>query len=47
VSRLEGEQLTQLMKTTLNLKLGQTVILSATRDANSGRALMIVVSAKR
>ena len=47
VSRLEGDQLSQLMKTTLNLKLGQTVILSVTRDANSGRALMIVVSAKR
>ena len=47
ISRLAGEQLTQLMKTTLNLKLGQTVILSATRDPNSGRALMLVVSAKR
>lgn len=47
VSRLEGDQLSQLMKTTLNLKLGQTVILSVTRDANSGRALMVVVSAKR
>lgn len=47
LSRVEGDQLTQLFKTTLNLKLGQTVILSATRDANSGRALMIVVSAKR
>ena len=47
VSRLAGDQLEQLMKTTLNLKLGQTVILSATRDAESGRALMIVVSAKR
>lgn len=47
VSRLEGDTLSQLMKTTLNLKLGQTVILSVARDANSGRALMIVVSAKR
>jgi hypothetical protein len=47
VSRLTGDQLEQLLKTTLNLKLGQTVILSATRDPNSGRALMIVVSAKR
>lgn len=47
VSRLNGDQLDQLLKTTLNLKLGQTVILSATRDANSGRALMIVVSARR
>lgn len=47
LSRLEGETLSQLLKTTLNLKLGQTVILSATRQANTGRALMIVVSAKR
>lgn len=47
VSRLEGDQLAQLMKTTLNLKLGQTVILSATRDPDSGRALMIVLSARR
>jgi Bacterial type II/III secretion system short domain len=47
VSRLEGDQLSQLMKTTLNLKLGQTVILGVTRDVNSGRALMIVLSAKR
>lgn len=47
LSRLSGDQLSQLMKTTLNLKLGQTLIMSATRDANSGRALMIVISAKR
>ena len=47
LSRLTGDQLAQLMKTTLNLKLGQTLIMSATRDANSGRALMIVISAKR
>lgn len=47
LSRLEGETLSQLLKTTLNLKLGQTVILSATRQPNAGRALMIVVSAKR
>lgn len=47
VSRLEGDQLAQLLKTTLNLKLGRTVILSATRQPNAGRALMIVVSAKR
>ena len=47
LSRLEGDQLAQLLKTTLNLKLGQTVILSATRQPNAGRALMIVVSAKR
>jgi hypothetical protein len=47
LSRREGDQFSQLLKTTLNLKLGQTVILSATRQPNAGRALMIVVSAKR
>ena len=47
LSRLEGDQLSPMMKTTLNLKLGQTVVLSATRQPQSQRALMIVVSAKR
>lgn len=47
LSRHEGEALTQLLKTSLNLKLGQTVILGATRQPNAGRALMIVISAKR
>src|SRR5687767_10618395 len=47
LSRLEGDQLTPMMKTTLNLKLGQTIVLSATRQPQSQRALMIVVSAKR
>jgi Bacterial type II/III secretion system short domain len=47
LSRHEGETLAPLLKTTLNLKLGQTVILSAMRQPNSDRALMIVVSAKR
>jgi hypothetical protein len=47
VSRHEGDTLSPLLKTTLNLKLGQTVILSAMRQPNSDRALMIVVSAKR
>lgn len=47
LSRQEGEALTQLLKTSLNLKLGQTVILGATRQPNTGRALMIVISAKR
>jgi hypothetical protein len=45
--RLEGDQLAPLLKTTLNLKLGQTVIIGATRDAQSQRALMIVVTAQR
>lgn len=47
LSRPEGDQLSQVLKTTLNLKLGQTVILGATKQPNAGRALMIVVSAKR
>ena len=45
--RLEGDQLNPMMKTTLNLKLGQTVIIGVTKDAQSQRALMIVVTAKR
>lgn len=45
--RREGDQLSQLLKSTLNLKLGQTLILSATRQPNSSKALMIVLSARR
>jgi hypothetical protein len=45
--RSEGDQLAPLLKTTLNLKLGQTVVIGATRDAKSQRALMIVVTAQR
>ena len=47
LSRLDGDQLEPLLKTTLNLKLGQTVIIGATRQPQSQRALMIVVTAKR
>ena len=47
LSRLEGDQLAPMLKTTLNLKLGQTVILGATKQPQSQRALMIVVTAKR
>lgn len=47
LARLDGDQLAPMMKTTLNLKLGQTVILGATKQPNSQRALMIVVSARR
>jgi len=50
VSRLTGaqrDQLTQLLKTTLNLKLGQTVILGAAKAPQSQRSLMIVVVAHR
>lgn len=47
LSRLGGDQVAPLMKTTLNLKLGQTVIMAVTRDAQSQRALMMVLSARR
>ena len=50
LSRLEGvqkDQLTPLLKTSLNIKLGQTVIIGAARDPQSQRALMIVLSATR
>ena len=48
LSRLQGDQLTALLKTTLNLKLGQTVIIGVTPTKTQGqRALMIIVSAKR
>ena len=48
--RLQGaqkDQLTQLLKTSLNIKLGQTVILGAARDPQSQRALIIVLSVTR
>lgn len=42
----QGGQLTSLLKTSLNLKVGQTVILGASKSAESGRALMLVLVAK-
>ncbi|HUP48670.1 MAG TPA: secretin N-terminal domain-containing protein [Thermoanaerobaculia bacterium] len=47
LSRLQDDQLRELYKTTLNLKLGQTLIFGATRDPESQRALVVIVSAKR
>ncbi|HEY0372468.1 MAG TPA: secretin N-terminal domain-containing protein [Thermoanaerobaculia bacterium] len=47
LSRLTGDQLSSMMKTTLNLKLGQTFIMGITRQPDSGRALMMVLSARR
>lgn len=50
VSRLTGpqrDQLTSLLKTTLNLTLGQTVILGAAKAPQSQRSLMIIVAAHR
>jgi hypothetical protein len=47
LSKLDGDQLAPMLKTTLNLKIGQTVIIGATKQPNSQRALMIVISAQR
>ena len=47
LSRIVGDQVTPLMKTTLNLKLGQTFIMGVTRQPGSQRALMMVLSARR
>jgi hypothetical protein len=46
LSRLQKDQLTQLYKTTLNLKIGQTVIVGAKRPAG-GRALSIAFMARK
>jgi Bacterial type II/III secretion system short domain len=45
--RLGDDQLEPVLKTTLNLKLGQMVIIGATRQPESQRALVIVFTAKR
>ena len=47
LSRLDGDTLASLMKTTLNLKLGHTVIFAVARDAQSQKALMLVLTARR
>jgi hypothetical protein len=50
ISRLTGaqkDQLTSLLKTTLNLAIGQTYILGASKAPQSQRALMIVLVARR
>jgi hypothetical protein len=50
ISRLTGaqkDQLTSLLKTTLNLTIGQTYILGASKAPQSQRALMIVLVARR
>lgn len=47
LSRHDGDQLSPMIKTTLNLKLGQTTIMGITRQPNSQRALMMVLSARR
>jgi hypothetical protein len=47
LSKLDGDQLAPMLKTTLNLKLGRTVIIGVTKDAKSQRALMMVLAARR
>jgi len=47
LSRLQKDQLASLLKTSLNLRLGQTYIVAATRAPESQRALMIVLVAHR
>lgn len=42
-----GGELVKILKTSLNLKLGQTVILGASRVPKSQKALMIVLVAKK
>ena len=47
LSKLQKDQLTSLLKTSLNLRLGQTYIVGATKAPQSQRALMIVLVARR
>lgn len=47
LSRRRGEKLNQVLKTTLNLRIGQTNVLGAAKDPESQRALIIVVTARR
>ncbi len=47
LSKLQNDQLTSLLKTTLNLRIGQTYIVGATKAPQSQRALMIVLVARR
>lgn len=51
LSRLQGEQHDQLTpllnKTALNLKLGQTLVLGASKGASSKKALMLVILARQ
>jgi len=47
LSRQQSDQLTPLLKTTLNLRIGQTYIVGATKAPKSQRALMIVLVARK
>lgn len=47
LGRLQGEEINSLLKTSLNLKVGQTVVLGAARLPDSQKALMMIVVARR
>jgi uncharacterized protein YjdB len=47
ISKVQNDQLTSLLKTSLNLRIGQTYVLGAARSPESKRALMIVLVARR
>lgn len=47
ISKTQKDQLNSLLKTSLNLRLGQTYLVGAARAPESKRALMIVLVARR
>lgn len=47
LSKLQKDQLQSLLKTSLNLRIGQMYIFSVSKTAQSQRALMIVITARR
>ena len=47
LSKLQNEQLTSLLKTTLNLRIGETYVIGATKTAQSQRALLIILVARK
>lgn len=46
LSKLQGDQLTQLLKTTMNLKIGQTVVFGAGKPQGA-KALLLILAVKR
>ena len=47
LSKLQNDQLTQLLKTTLNLRIGETYVFTVAKGPQSQRALMIVLVANK
>lgn len=47
ISKVQKDQLTSLLKTSLNLRIGQTYVFGAARAPQSQRALVIVLVARR